>query len=815
MNKTPERLTISPEREEKIKKKYGYSKVTVYSPSFLSDYIEKIASIFPDPVQQETVRQNMSQISEFIIGDRFNAGLGRLCCSSDAIHMEESLADITDSSFSIKEGHEYLETIFIHELLHAAARQNQGNLKNLTGVLEFERNEKGEVVGRKNVGLNEGITQLLAEKISGQTVPDEIDSYAFNKKVVALLADVLGSNVITSSYFGHTDELKNIMNALANNPEYYDKFNKKLDTINKLETTIRKIKRGQISPKDPESLARMEAVVAAQKEALMESVFADIIIPQIAKKDVKERQNILINLSMHHSSVLKTVQKYIPNIQNTPNAFEDMSDERLAKMRLEIGEYGIDFGRMQEAAKRVNDGHKLGPRIAADFIEAVDSFYDENAQALKADRSSTLTPLLRSQLEGFVDKLDVLEAHAVTEQDKENVEGFKKFLKAYFHKVPDLDAEIAKIREERKAKKNAPVEKKEEPAVVEPKKEPVAEEKVDTPPVHSPEVEEILEGAKKVGEDLGRGAVHSDGERKPEEMEPSKKRTLGIEDDFVVNNVTGEIIDQRNEPIYNRVRNKAQATGDFDLEKEPAIQQIQTPNPEYLERYIANLTPEQGMIIRQQLGPNWREVLQQSYEAGYKKGLGSELTQAKNEGLEQRGKTEERINAGETIESPMRSVSLEEVRFVYENFDIQSKEDGTIEVVDKVTGQVVTNKATVTKALFAREWVNAAGAVQKEDGTIEIHPELAFSTESKDIYRFMQAQAGNDLRLDGAINLPELTANAQAMGGRYETVSKLLFRNPEVAELMDSHFRMQTPDAKSKTEAPQVEALEEAKGTHR
>ena len=34
----------------------------------------------------------------------------------------------------------------------------------------------------------------------------------------------------------------------------------------------------------------------------------------------------------------------------------------------------------------------------------------------------------------------------VSAEDKANVEGFKKFLKAYFHKVPDLDSEIEKIR---------------------------------------------------------------------------------------------------------------------------------------------------------------------------------------------------------------------------------------------------------------------------------------------------------------------------------------------------------------------------------
>lgn len=812
MNKNPERLTISPEREEKIKKKYGYSKIYVYSPSFLSEYIEKIAGIFKDPVQQETVRQNMSQISEFIIGDRFNAGLGRLCCSHDAIHMEESLADITDSSFSIKEGHEYLETIFIHELLHAAARHNQGNLRNLTGVLEFERNEKGEVVGRKNVGLNEGITQLLAEKISGQVVPDDIDSYAFNKKVVALLADVLGSNIITSSYFGHTDELKNLMNALANNPEYYDKFNKKLDTINKLETTIRKIKRGQISPKDPESLARMEAVVAAQKEALMESVFADIIIPQIAKKDVKERQNILVNLSMHHSSVLRNVQKYIPNIQNTPTAFEDMSDERLAKMRSEIGTYGIDFKTMQEAAKRVNEGHKLGPRIAADFIDAVDSFYEENEQVLKADRSSTLTPLLRSQLEGFVDKLDILEAHAVTEQDKANVEGFKKFLKAYFHKVPDLDSEIAKIREERKAKKNVPVEKKEEPVVVEPKKEPVVEEKADTPSVHSPGVEDILEGAKKAGEEAAAIDVHA----RPVEKEEKPARSFTLEDDFIINNLTGEIIDQRNKSLYEKVESIVEATGDFDFINDPKLNKmINTSTKTYVDGYVATISEEEKSKMQKRFGENWSDEIARSYEEGYRLVMIAKLSTAKNDGLENREKVEESIKAGETIESPIRVVSFEEVKFVYENFDIKTNDGGQVEVVDKVTGQVVTNKATITKALFAREWVNAAGAVQKEDGTIEIQPELAFSTEAKDIYRFVQAQTGNDLKLDGAINLTELTANAEAMGGRYEAVSRVLFRNPEIAELMDQNFRMQTPEAKAKTEAPQVEAAEAEKGTHR
>ena len=817
MIKTPERLTISEEREEKLKKQYGYSRVYVYSPSFLSEYIEKIVSIFPNPEQQEIVRKNMSQISEFVIGDRFNAGLGRLSCSKDTIHMEESLANITDTSFSLAEGCEYLETIFIHELLHAAARRNQGNMRNLSGVVEFVYDKDGNAIGRKNIGLNEGITQLLAERISNQVVSDEIDSYAYNKKVVALLADVLGSNVITSSYFEHSDALKDAMNKLANNPEYYDKFNKKLDTINKLEATVRKIKRGQITPKDPDSLARMEAVLEAQKEALMESVFANIVIPQIQKQDIKERQNILINLSMHHSAVLKTVQKYIPNIQNTKNAFEDMSDERLAQIREEIAEFGIDFTKMQEAASKVNETHKLGPRIAKDLIGAIDTFYEENADMLKVDRSSTLTPMLRKQLEGFVDKLDVLEAYATTEEDKKNVEGFKNFLKAYFHKIPNLDHEIEKIREERKAKKNKPIEKKEE-TVVEPKKEPTPAPKVEDAPIISGEVEEILEGAKKAGEEAARTDVHAKPQetQQPAQEKEKKQRTLTIEDDFVVDNVTGQILDQQNASLYTRIKNKAQTTGDFKLEEEPRIIALaKNPNKEYIDNFMATISPEKAMILRSQLGENWKEVIAQSYMAGYQKGLQIEVEKAKKEGLAERTKNEESIKSGTEVVSEVRPVSIEEVEFIYENFSVQTKEDGHVEVIDKVTGQVITNKDTITKALFANEWVNAAGAIQKEDGTIEIHPELAFSNESKDMYRFVQIQAGNDLRNDGAINLPELTANAEAMGERYETVTRLLFKNENVSTLVDSHFRIQTPDAKAKVDTQQVEAPVEVKGPQR
>jgi len=799
MIKKPERVTISETQEEILKKNYGYSRVSVYSPSFLEEYIEKIVNFFPDSERQDIARRNMSGIKTFIIGDRFNAGQGRLLCTRNAIHMEESLANITESSFSIAEGHEYLETIFIHELLHAASRTKEASSKYSSGVIEYDYDDKNRIIGRKNIGLNEGITQYLAEKISGQTVSDEIDSYAYNKKVVALLADVLGSDVITNSYFEQNDALKNMMNLIANSPQFYDKFNKKLDLINKLEVTVRRIKRGQITPEDPEALARLETVVEAQKDALIESVFANIVIPQIKKQDIKSRQNTLIGLSMKHSSVLRSVQKYIPNVQNTEVAFEDMSDKRLENIQAEIKELGIDFTKIQEATKNINETHELGPKIAKDLFEAVDSFYEENEAVLKVDHSSMLTPMLRSQLEGYVDKLNILEKYAITEEDKKNVEGFKEFLKAYFHKVPDLDLEIEKIRQKQGEKNNQT-------------------EEIIVDPNYQEKIQEILDDVSRLGHDAAVRDVHGKKQNQAsnEEKEREKrKRNLTLEDDFVVDNVTGEILDQRDSSLYTRIMNKAQTTGDFDFKKEASVKAIaQSNSKEYINNFVANITTAKAMILKSQLGPNWKEVLAQSYNAGYQRGLETELTKAKNEGLVKREKNIETIKNGSKNANEIRPISIEEIEFVYENFNIQPQEDGHIKVVDKLTNQVITNKETLNKVIFANEWVNATGAIKKEDGKIEIKPELAFSKEAKEVYQFIQSQSNKDLKTEGAINIPELIANAQIMGQKFETVTNYLFRNSAVSDLVDAHFRMQISDAIKKTEPEKVDVDDAEKVAH-
>ena len=177
MNK-PTRVTLTEERINKIKEKYGYSNLTVFSPSFLDDYKKKITGFFSTQEQQDYLSANMDRVTEFVIADRTSLGMSKFANSPEAIQMDSEYVELTDDSFTIKPGYEYVETLFIHQLLHAASRQ-KGNNRNLTGVTEFIRDEEGKAVkgpnNKKNLALNEGLTRYFAEKISGNKVPNEVD----------------------------------------------------------------------------------------------------------------------------------------------------------------------------------------------------------------------------------------------------------------------------------------------------------------------------------------------------------------------------------------------------------------------------------------------------------------------------------------------------------------------------------------------------------------------------------------------------------------------------------------------------------------
>lgn len=764
MNRTPKRLTISDEQAEKIRKKYGYSKLYAFSPSFLEEYKDEILRHFSDEEQRKNISNNMSNIKAFIIGDRLRVGLSRLCCSRDTIHMDISFADIVGDSFSLKKGCEYIETIFVHELLHAASRQNM-----LSGIETIDT----VTLRKKNVGLNEGITQFLAEQVTKQKVPDEIDSYAYGKHVVELLVDVLGQHDIEDSYFNHTSALKNKINTLSQDANYFEELSKQLDTINRLDVAIRRIKRGAITPQNPDSLTRMEAVVNAERETVMESLFVRIVLPQIQTIDDKsERQQRLLSLLLNHEDILRPVAKYISKHPHS----DWVSDEVLASIKKEILEDGMNFEKIMEAARNIDACSAIGPEIAKDFIGVVDNFYAEHQNKIVNDRAITLTPLLKKQLSNMVIILEKLELNATREQDyqiktklQESLDNYMVFLKKYFHMVPNLEEEIDKIRQEKSVGDNRDI-----------------------------HAESILEMAKKAGERQGKvdsqtagtsvKSITDDGksqslddEHDQKREEDSKKvRYFTIEDDYIINDITGAVTCQKNLSIYERVKNIVAASGEFSSEDDPKIKAMRSSSAkEYTESVAKTLQSKDVQKLKKIYGDSWQEKIQQAYEEGYRLGMQTALANAQKEGLTVRKEIAEKVKNGTVVSERKEFITLDEVKFVYENFDVKTKDTGEVEVVDKLNDGIVMSERTKKITVFAQEWVKITG-------------DQAFTPASSQIYRFIQSQVCNNLREKGTIDLSGLATDVDIMGLRYKTVTQALITKDS---LIDSYFRMQIPNA--------------------
>ena len=781
----PERVTLTQERLNQIKDKKKYSIYEVFSPSFLSEYRTKIKEFFPNPEQQKYLDDNMDQVTEFIISDRSALGLSPFANSRNTITMDSEYVELTDDSFTIKPGYEYMETLFIHQLLHSATR-HKGNDYNLTGVAEFIRDAEGNVAkapnNKKNLALNEGLTRYFAEKISGKKVPNEVDPYAYNKNIVYILSEVLGEDILKNSYFGNGSNLKDMMNDLAQDENFYDDFNKRLDTIIKMETTIRKIQSGKIKPADPESLARMEAVAEAQKAALMENLFSKVIIPQVQKIEVPEitdlqdyaqveahnlalqkRQEVLRPILKKYPSILKSVAKYIPN----HNFSDFVTDEVLVEIQREIQTNGVDFDKIAQAARKVNDSYSIGKKVSKSVIEAADEFYMANPEALQ-DRSTTMTPLLRRQLEKMVDVLDQLEQAAKQNPSAEmeaSVKNYKDgFLSKHFHQIPNLDEEIERIRAEKRQKKANPTNPENE----------------QTPP----EVTDILEEARRNGAEAGHAYAGGDAERQEEQQQEdvNTTRKFTLNDKFIIDNQTGTVIDQRNLSTAQKVENIVRATGEFDVSAEPEFNKMATKSATaYVEGLIPTLPATKVKILQKVYGDDWQAEIQKAFEAGYKQGLNMALANAKQKGLETRQQIGEAIQSGNLPEEPKVAMDFEQVRYVEANFDIRRNDDGTTIVVDKVTEQPVLSERTASTKAFTAEWQDKIG-------------ERAFAPESEKLYRFVQVESTKVLEAKGKIDSVDIIADAEVMGEEYKVAAEKLFASNNSNPAIGNFFSQQTPN---------------------
>ena len=138
-------------------------------------------------------------------------------------------SDVNGDIYINSSNADLLKIIITHELVHLFSNNNEKS--GITGDKKYEfqgsyGNENKKINLDFNEALNEGITQMIAERECNNSVGPFFNIYYEYKKISEILDFLFGSNVIYRSYFKQSGELKRGMNNYCNN--LFDKINEKL-----------------------------------------------------------------------------------------------------------------------------------------------------------------------------------------------------------------------------------------------------------------------------------------------------------------------------------------------------------------------------------------------------------------------------------------------------------------------------------------------------------------------------------------------------------------------------------------------------------
>lgn len=160
-----------------------------------------------------------------------------------------------------------------HELLHAASMSN-----GFAGI-------KGS--GTNAVGLDEGITQMITEKIFEYVVSPNNDSYKDFKKYAKILDATLGEKVMLNSYFNHTNDLEKSCNELSGDNNFYGDLNACITFMYKLRV---------YKNLDEHYQGLKQSIYDEMNELIIQKLCAQIVVPKLKTLSKDEQKKYLISV---------------------------------------------------------------------------------------------------------------------------------------------------------------------------------------------------------------------------------------------------------------------------------------------------------------------------------------------------------------------------------------------------------------------------------------------------------------------------------------------------------------------------------------
>ncbi len=565
----------------------------------------------------------------------------------------------------------------------------------------------------------------------------------------------------------------------------YDILLNRLDTIYLLNKEAEAIANGELHAINPDAPAKLSTTAKIVKDQIINGYFSNQVIRQMIgyfdRPDIPESERIpavpvenraeaFNNLITRYGFFSDAVTRYITPLGDTP-----LTDEVLESVRVAIQGDVISFPELFDRVN--NEWEEYVINSAADADRAFD--FGAEVDRLIAGLSPELQTDIKNYARTYYDKREEFES--LTGEAKETaqreLDELTDLIEEKFSHVPGLNELFYYY-------------------------------------VESIEVEESYREADEAG-------------RRPPELpdetihEPDVTRSQNVNSRFLVDPVTGEVIENRGS-FEQRVRNTTRVVEGYSWRNEETIvtrlneerEKIVKKNmPGKVEDLKTQLkdqrkakpknkaaikkTKEQiktlqakRKVLEDKYGPNWEEAYKRELEASVLRAQVQtcDRVYGVNEAAQARAERRAAMERGETLPESTKEVSFDELRFVARNFEQRTMEDGSSVLVDRETNRPVLSERTKAIYGFAHNIMEAYGSNS---------PDAVFNNDVRTYYEYVMRESKKAMLSDGEVTTETLTGIVSSL--HVNQFKEAMLGSVEKTTATEAFFAAQTPRTAART----------------
>lgn len=195
-------------------------------------------------------------------------------------------------------------TQLIHEINHSlSANGDEHGISNLKGAIKYYE--------RENFFLNEGLTQLFAEKVSNITLDKNDQNYHVPLNIARILELSLDAKTLFNSYYFNTENLKVDYNKIAGDGRF-ELLNKSLNMMDNIT--------------DKYSKNEGETIFTKLSNNIYRQIIIDIVIPKLRNLNINARKEYLSKFSKIFTYDKETYNFIVRHIESGLKHVDSLND---------------------------------------------------------------------------------------------------------------------------------------------------------------------------------------------------------------------------------------------------------------------------------------------------------------------------------------------------------------------------------------------------------------------------------------------------------------------------------------------------------